>query len=329
VYARARFGALTASLSQVGFAGGYLGVYDTATLQRIAWHRRTTGDLEDVKYSPNGRQVATASRENVIDLYDARNKASPYHHRKRLTGHSSTVAHLDWSCDSQVLQSNCNAFEILYWDAIKGTNLRNTKDSTESDTVWATWTCTLGFPVMGIWGDGMSRNDIDCVSRSPNAKLVVFGDDSGRVNLVNAPCIVRHAPRRVYRGHSAHVADIAFLGDHRVVSCGGRDTAIFQFRVVAAPSHEGESLVMHEGTAGRLATTQAFNGGYSGTVEESGGLEFDGRPHGGAPLRRWGESIALPMKGIARPAWIKERYSHGDAVGSSFHQTRAGTKLVL
>ena len=182
---------------------------------------------------------------------------------------------------------------------------------------------------MGIWGQRMGRTDIDCVSRSPNGNLLVFGDDSGNVNLVNAPCIVRHAPRRIYAGHSAHVVDLAFLGDHRVVSCGGCDKAVFQFRVVAAPSTETENLLMHEGTRGRLATTQAFNGGYSGTVEESGGVEYDDRQHGGAPLRRWGESIALPMKGIARPAWIKERYSHGNTLGSAFQQTSSGAKLVV
>jgi len=33
------------------------------------------------------------------------------------------------------MQSNSGAYEILYWDAIKGQCLRATKDSTESDTV--------------------------------------------------------------------------------------------------------------------------------------------------------------------------------------------------
>jgi hypothetical protein len=64
-------------------------------------------------------------------------------------------------------------------------------------------------------------------------------------------------------------------------------------------------------------------------VEENGGLEYDDRQHGGAPLRRWGESIALPMKGIARPAWIKERYSRGSTLGSAFQQTSSGAKLVV
>ena len=65
---------------QVGFIGGYFGVYDTASLQRIAWHRRTTGGIEVVKYSPNGRRVATGSHENAIDLCDVKNKTSPCHH---------------------------------------------------------------------------------------------------------------------------------------------------------------------------------------------------------------------------------------------------------
>jgi lipoxygenase homology domain-containing protein 1 len=80
-------------------------------------------------------QLAAGSRENVIDLFDVKNRDSPYHHRKRMIGHSSAVNNLDWSADSKLIQSTCGAYEILYWDAIKGKNLRATKDSTESDTV--------------------------------------------------------------------------------------------------------------------------------------------------------------------------------------------------
>jgi WD40 repeat protein len=88
-------------------------------------------------------QVATGSHENVIDLFDVKNRDSPYHHRKRLHGHSSAITHLDWSADSALMQSNCAAYEILYWDAIKGTNLRATKDSTESDTVFTYYYLTF------------------------------------------------------------------------------------------------------------------------------------------------------------------------------------------
>jgi len=32
----------------------------------------------------------------------------------RLKGHSSSVTHLDWSFDSQLVRSTCAAYELLY-----------------------------------------------------------------------------------------------------------------------------------------------------------------------------------------------------------------------
>ena len=34
----------------------------------------------------------------------------------RCRGHTSYVTHVDWSKDSKVIQSNCGAYEIIYWD---------------------------------------------------------------------------------------------------------------------------------------------------------------------------------------------------------------------
>jgi hypothetical protein len=56
-----------------------------------------------------------------------------------------------WSADSRVLQSTCGANELLYWDADTCKGLRSTRDNIEGDGQWATYTCTLGFPVMAIW----------------------------------------------------------------------------------------------------------------------------------------------------------------------------------
>jgi hypothetical protein len=38
----------------------------------------------------------------------------------RCSGHSATVRTIDWSVDSSVLQSNCAAKEILYWNPRTG-----------------------------------------------------------------------------------------------------------------------------------------------------------------------------------------------------------------
>ena len=36
------------------------------------------------------------------------------------------------------------------------------------DTEWATWSCKLGFNVMGIWPPGYENDDINFVDSSPS-----------------------------------------------------------------------------------------------------------------------------------------------------------------
>ncbi len=38
----------------------------------------------------------------------------------RCAGHSSYITHIDWSADSRLIQSNCGAYELLYFDAATG-----------------------------------------------------------------------------------------------------------------------------------------------------------------------------------------------------------------
>lgn len=79
----------------------------------------------------------------------------------RCSGHSSYITHLDWSADSRIIQSNCGAYELLYFEAATGKQIRQN----QRDAQWATWTCTLGFPVMGVWRDDTDGTDINAVCR--------------------------------------------------------------------------------------------------------------------------------------------------------------------
>ena len=100
-----------------------------------------------------------------------------------------------------------------------------------NDVEWQTWSCSLGFPVMGIWPDDSDGTDINAVSRSGSQTYIVTADDFGRINLFNYPVIVNQAPCRSYRGHSSHVMNVVFnSNDKRVVSVGGKDRAVFQWR---------------------------------------------------------------------------------------------------
>ena len=61
---------------------------------------------------------------------------------------------------------------------------------------------------------------------------VVVADDAGLVRLLNYPSVVKHAPGYGHRGHASHIERVAFLsGNYRVISCGGHDTATYQWKI--------------------------------------------------------------------------------------------------
>ena len=91
-----------------------------------------------MKYSPDGALLAAGSHDNFIDIYDVTGSAVPgrsngvlYHRLHSLKGHSSYITHLDWSAydpkqpDRRVLQSTCGAYELLYYDANTGKQVRH------------------------------------------------------------------------------------------------------------------------------------------------------------------------------------------------------------
>jgi hypothetical protein len=75
------------------------------------------------------------------------------------SGASGTVEHIDWSFalvhgplqkqGRYILQSNDTSREVLHWDGLTGRKVTGN----QRDCRWSTWTCTLGFPVLGIWPD--------------------------------------------------------------------------------------------------------------------------------------------------------------------------------
>ena len=138
---------------------------------------------------------------------------------------------------------------------------------------------------MGIWpkskpgekaADGTDINACDrgeAPGGPEEGELLAVVDDSGRVKLFNWPCVIEHAPyRRMewstgsgggggrkptgeslgYVGHSSHVVNVRFTESGKnVVSVGGHDRAIFQWRVDA-------EAVEQKGTTKRRAEPKPY-----------------------------------------------------------------------
>lgn len=124
-------------------------------------------------------------------------------------------------------------YEILYHNPLTGKKVAEN----QRDTQWDTWTAVLGFPVMGIWPDGSDGTDVNAVCATRDGRYLVTAGDDGLVKLFNAPCVVEDAPHRAYRGHCSHVMCVRVnYSDQRVCSVGGKDRAVFQFKLVPLAS---------------------------------------------------------------------------------------------
>jgi len=201
--------------------------------------------VADIKFSPDSHWVAVGNADNGVDVYSVPgygNDHTEFRQVAKFEGHSSFIAHLDWSVDSTKLQTNCGAHELLYWKLYKKTANgyrwsphQEKSSSSMRDEEWATQTCIYGWFVRGVWPEGADGTDINGMGRSNTGdrELVVTSDDFGKVKLFRYPSIVPNADCKPYSGHSSHVTNVAFAcNDKWVVSTGGEDRGVFQWEVV-------------------------------------------------------------------------------------------------
>ncbi|MGL4948214.1 MAG: hypothetical protein ACRC42_02390, partial [Mycoplasma sp.] len=186
----------------------------------------------EIKYSPCGNYVAVGGIDKDTDgfmhvfIYDVNSK---YKTIKKLKGHSSRITHIDWSADSEYIQSNSMSYELLYHSIDSAQQI--TKISSWRDVDWNTWTCVLGWPVQGIWPDCASGDDINACDIDKTKKVMVTSDDFGKVKLFRYPSVKERSAFNQYNGHSSHVTCVRFSCNNKyVISTGGNDKAIFQFK---------------------------------------------------------------------------------------------------
>uniref|UniRef100_A0A672RDK8 Echinoderm microtubule-associated protein-like 1 n=1 Tax=Sinocyclocheilus grahami TaxID=75366 RepID=A0A672RDK8_SINGR len=206
-------------------------VLDTESKDLVTVHTDGNEQLSVMRFSPDGNFLAIGSHDNYIYIYAVAENGKKYSRVGKCSGHSSFITHLDWSVDSQYLVSNSGDYEILYW--IPSVCKQVVSVETTRDIEWATFTCILGFHIFGLWPDGSDGTDINAVCSSNAKKLLITGDDFGKVHLFSFPCSQSRAPCHIYGGHSSHVTNVNFLNDDsQLISTGGKDMSVMQWRVV-------------------------------------------------------------------------------------------------
>ncbi|KAI2657581.1 Echinoderm microtubule-associated protein-like 4 [Labeo rohita] len=233
------------SVVAIGTHSGKWYALDAETRDLVAIHTDGNEQLSVMRYSVDGTLLAVGSHDNFIYLYTVSDKGRKYSRYGKCTGHSSYITHLDWSPDNKFIMSNSGDYEILYWDIPNGCKLiRNRSECKDID--WATYTCVLGFHVFGVWPEGSDGTDINALVRSHNRKVIALADDFCKVHLFQYPCSRPKAPSHKYSAHSSHVTNVSFMhSDSHLVSTGGKDMSIMQWRLVEKTSslvHSDSSL---------------------------------------------------------------------------------------
>lgn len=147
--------------------------------------------ISDIKFSSCCHFLAVGSHDNNIYIYHLQYSANSVRIKRHKTfrKHHSYITHLDFSTDSSYLQSNCGAYELLFCDVATGEHVKSA--SKLRNTNWATWTCTLGWPVQGIWPEFADGTDVNAVCVSSSKLLLATAEDSGNLKVFRYPCTIK------------------------------------------------------------------------------------------------------------------------------------------
>eukprot|EP00741_Cyanophora_paradoxa_P013198 tig00000178_g12750.t1 len=275
----------------VGCLDGSFVVLEADSLAETCERRDRREPITDLKFSPSGRFLAVASSDGAVEVYDA---SRAFAWQARCKGHACGVVHVDWSEDSQYLQSCSLDYELLFWTAATGAQVKQT--TVMRDVAWYSQTCTIGWPVQGCLPPGAAGDDVNAVDRTHYGDVVASGDDYRYVNLYRYPCLDGAAPRR-YRGHSEHVTNVRFTWDDRhLVSTGGADLTIIQWRhrgpnagKAAPPPLPSASAVVSVQSAGAIAARRKSQHGQAAAPppgEEAAEEESEGEEEVAQELAR-------------------------------------------
>ena len=225
-------------------------------MQKLKVIQQSKRWISEIKFSPNDEQVAIGAHDQKIYMYKCTGQRKFKNVKRPMLKHSSAITHIDWTDDSQNIQSNCQAYEILFWDA--NSQIQNPSGASAlKNTNWHTWTCTIGFRVQEIWRGTEDGTDVNAVDRSHGMvldnkdkyHLMARADDFGKVSIYKDPIVISGQEYNEFGGHSSHVTSCRFSQrDTHLFTTGGEDQCVMQWAVRANMPSQG-SVEQHDDDA--------------------------------------------------------------------------------
>ncbi|KAI4793436.1 hypothetical protein KUCAC02_032734 [Chaenocephalus aceratus] len=239
------------------------------TTDLVSIHTDGNEQLSVMRFSVDGVLLAVGSHDNLIYLYTVSERGRKYSRYGSARDIRATSHTWDWSPDNNFIMSNSGDYEILYWDVqtaytsypctqytlypvhsvtplypctqhtsipVHSAHLY-TRALSNTSIPCTQYTYYLYTRALSVWPEGSDGTDINALIRSHKRKVIALADDFCKVHLFAYPCSTPKAPSHKYSAHSSHVTNVSFLyNDSHLVSTGGKDTSIMQWRLVERPA---------------------------------------------------------------------------------------------